>query len=60
MLNSLLKMLPVILGSRPDHRYVRWLDRQITLGLINYKVIRIRSQYILGQVTDIGVPHCSV
>ena len=32
MLNSLLMILPVILGSGPDKGYVRWLDRQIMFG----------------------------
>jgi hypothetical protein len=27
-------------------RYARWLERQITFGWINYKVIRIRAKYI--------------
>jgi len=30
------RLLPVILGSKPDHSYVLWLDRQITFGRINY------------------------
>jgi hypothetical protein len=25
-------LLPVILGSKPDHNFARWLDRQITFG----------------------------
>ena len=25
------RLLPVILASRPDHSYARWLDMQITL-----------------------------
>jgi len=40
-------LLPVILGSKQDHRYARRLDRQITFGWINCKVIRIRAKCIL-------------
>jgi len=29
-------LLPVILGSRPDRSYARWLDRQIRFDWINY------------------------
>ena len=60
MFNSLLTMLPAILGSRPDYGYARWLDRQIMFGVINYKVIRIRAKCILAHGTEINVPHWEV
>ena len=54
------KVLPVILGSRPDHGYGRWLDRQITYGWINSQVIRLRAKYILAYGTEIIVPRWEV
>jgi len=49
-------MLQVIPGSRPGHRYGRWLDRQNTFGWINYKDIRIRAKCILAHGMEVVVP----
>jgi len=50
-------LLPVILGSSPDHRYAGRLDRQITFGGINFEVIRIRAKYILEHGMEVKVSH---
>jgi len=47
----------MILGSRQDHRYPGWLDRQITFGWINCEVIRIRAKCTLAHGMEIKVSH---
>jgi hypothetical protein len=42
------------------HRYARWLERQITFGWINYKVIGIRAKYILVHGTENEMPYWEV
>jgi len=49
------KLLPVMLGSKPDHRYAGRLDRQITFGWINCTVIRIRTKCILEHGMEVKV-----
>lgn len=47
----------MVLGSRSDHRYARWLERHITLGC---KVTRIRAECIMVFGLEVTVPHLEV
>jgi hypothetical protein len=50
-----IQKLLVVLGSRPDHRYTWWLERQVMLGWINCKVIGNWAACILS--FGLEVPH---
>ena len=53
-------LLPVFLGSRPDHRYRRWLERQNMFRLINCKIIRLGAKCILVHGVEVKVSQWEV